>query len=366
MSDDATDAVRDALAARGLSTDGTFAELEEKLVDAIASEQSEPEPDVSTMSIKELKEAISAARMRFDDCLDKADLRRRAIEALGAVAKVKASYQPMFDTAPAGDAGQDASTAADCSTDRTLVMGQVSTLSLKELKGLICESGLTSDGCTDKAELRQRACEALERLMVPGANCGTIGRPLVAELQKHAEAAASAKDSEAKAAKAAAKQKERDALAAAEAAAAAAEAEAAAAKRAREKAKRKEKKERKKENKAKAQSEHNGKEADADDARQEDDEPSEGEEESDDVLLRLASARLNSNPAVEVRERGSDASEDDNDVADAADGTDAVGMAKGSSGRALPSGWRVERGLLLEEGEAAPANRKAKGRNRTR
>ena len=38
MSDESVAALRDALAARGLDTSGTFAQLEERLVDAIADE----------------------------------------------------------------------------------------------------------------------------------------------------------------------------------------------------------------------------------------------------------------------------------------------------------------------------------------
>jgi len=55
----------------------------------------------------------------------------------------------------------------------------VDDLSLKDLRGLIKEAGLSSDGCIDKADLRERAKEALERLEVPGAALGPISKTLI-------------------------------------------------------------------------------------------------------------------------------------------------------------------------------------------
>jgi len=59
---------------------------------------------------------------------------------------------------------------------------QIAGLSLKELRGLIAESGLTADGCIDKSDLRARAREGLERLKQPGARTGPISKPLVSAL----------------------------------------------------------------------------------------------------------------------------------------------------------------------------------------
>ena len=94
--DEALVALREALASRGLNTRGTFAQLEERLVDAIAAEQSAAEVEVNTLSVKELKDLITKARMTFEDCIDKADLKVRATEALAALATAKAAHQPMF------------------------------------------------------------------------------------------------------------------------------------------------------------------------------------------------------------------------------------------------------------------------------
>ena len=372
---DSIEVLREALQARGLSVAGEFAELEERLVDAIAAEQSSA-PDVSTMSIKELKVTIAGARMAFDDCLDKAELRARATEALAS----KATYQPMHETAapPSAAAEMEQPSTAD-----SVIMDQICALSLKDLKGLIQESGLSSDGCTDKAELRERACEAFQRLMVPGAKCGAIGKPLIAELRRQTAATAAAEASQAVAAKEAARDKQRAEAAAAEAAAAETAAAEAAAKRSREKTKRQEKKNRKKENKARAQAEIQGKEAreaSDDEGEQEEEEAAALEDESDDMLRRLASARLHSRvkmvetcggatlrryvsaPLPPDGEASSDAGAVA--VADAAD-TFSDGEGQDAASRKLPSGWRVERGLLLEEGEAAPVSKKGRPKKTT-
>ena len=52
-------------------------------------------------------------------------------------------------------------------------------LSLKDLRAVISESGLSSDGCIDKDGLRARAKEALQRLMQPGAHIGPTSKPLI-------------------------------------------------------------------------------------------------------------------------------------------------------------------------------------------
>ena len=43
----------------------------------------------------------------------------------------------------------------------------VKDLSLKDLRGLISEGGLSAAGCVDKSDLRERAKEALARLKLP-------------------------------------------------------------------------------------------------------------------------------------------------------------------------------------------------------
>lgn len=52
----------------------------------------------------------------------------------------------------------------------------VKDLSLKDLRGLISEGGLSAAGCVDKSDLRERAKEALARLKLPGASQGPIAR----------------------------------------------------------------------------------------------------------------------------------------------------------------------------------------------
>jgi len=51
-------------------------------------------------------------------------------------------------------------------------------LSLKELRALVKESGLSSEDCIDKEGLRERAAEALERLVLPGAALGPVAKKL--------------------------------------------------------------------------------------------------------------------------------------------------------------------------------------------
>jgi hypothetical protein len=73
--EDVIAALREALDARGLDSTGTFAQLEERLVDAVAVEQSPAAVevvDVDVLSLTDLKELISKARMSFADCIDKA------------------------------------------------------------------------------------------------------------------------------------------------------------------------------------------------------------------------------------------------------------------------------------------------------
>lgn len=87
------------------------------------------------------------------------------------------------------------------------VAEQLEKLSLKELKAVINESGLTTDGCIDKADLLGRAKEALQRLTQPGAKVGPCSQHLVAELRatEHEFAQFTAED-EATAARAIAKE----------------------------------------------------------------------------------------------------------------------------------------------------------------
>ena len=89
--------------------------------------------------------------MRFDDCLDKTELRARAAEAVAAAAKAKASYQPE-SAAPSTAASMESSGSSGSmeqpgSASATMLLESVSGLSLKDLKALIQESGLSSDGC---------------------------------------------------------------------------------------------------------------------------------------------------------------------------------------------------------------------------
>eukprot|EP00964_Phaeocystis_antarctica_P101215 scaffold66708_cov44-Phaeocystis_antarctica.AAC.2 len=50
---------------------------------------------------------------------------------------------------------------------------KVATLSLKDLRALVKEAGLSSEDCIEKAQLRLRAAEAVERLLLPGAKLGS-------------------------------------------------------------------------------------------------------------------------------------------------------------------------------------------------
>ncbi len=54
-------------------------------------------------------------------------------------------------------------------------------LSLKDLRALISEAGLSDNGCIDKSDLRTRGREALDRLKAPGAKLGPVSKPLVAQ-----------------------------------------------------------------------------------------------------------------------------------------------------------------------------------------
>ena len=355
-------ALREALASRGLNTQGTFAQLEERLVDAIAAEQSAAEVEVNTLSVKELKDLITKARMTFEDCIDKADLKVRATEALAALATAKAAHQPMFakDTFPTEQNASKSDPDRSETTEESAEMVQrISALSLKDLKGLIAESGLSADDCTDKTELRERACQALQRLMIPGAKCGPIGKMLIEEAAQRAAAAAAAKEAEVRAAKDAAKEQLRAEKAAAEAVAAEAAAAAVAAKKEREKEKRKEKRTRKKENKAKAQAAGATKDDDDDD---DDDEGAAAEDEDEELLLRLAASRLQSGPALD----GLQGAAEHGQAIDVADASEGNGLSdEQGTDRPLPAGWRSEGGLLLEEGESAPA-KKVRPKNKKR
>ena len=58
----------------------------------------------------------------------------------------------------------------------------ISELSLKDLRALIGEAGLSTDGCIDKSDLRAKAKEAAERLKLPGAKQGPVSKPLISTL----------------------------------------------------------------------------------------------------------------------------------------------------------------------------------------
>ena len=64
-------------------------------------------------------------------------------------------------------------TPASISTDK------LEDLSLKDLRALVKEAGLSSDDCIDKPLLLGRAAEALERLLIPGAALGPVSKMLV-------------------------------------------------------------------------------------------------------------------------------------------------------------------------------------------
>ena len=55
---------------------------------------------------------------------------------------------------------------------------KVAALSLKDLRALVKEAGLSSEDCIEKAQLRLRAAEAVERLLLPGAKLGPVGTTL--------------------------------------------------------------------------------------------------------------------------------------------------------------------------------------------
>ena len=81
-----------------------------------------------------------------------------------------------------------------------LLAESIKDLSLKDLRGLIAEGGLSAAGCVDKSDLRARASEALERLKMPGAKLGPIatraieaGKPFEEQAEDDAKAAAAAK-----------------------------------------------------------------------------------------------------------------------------------------------------------------------------
>ena len=55
---------------------------------------------------------------------------------------------------------------------------KIESLSLKDLRALVKEAGLSSEDCIEKAQLRARAAEAVERLLLPGAKLGPVGKTL--------------------------------------------------------------------------------------------------------------------------------------------------------------------------------------------
>lgn len=107
----------------------------------------------------------------------------------------------------------------------------IAALSLKDLRAIIGEGGLSTDGCIDKSDLRGRAREAAERLKLPGAKLGAVSKPIISTLV--AEELGLFDTPEEKAAKADAAAAEKAAKEAEEAAATAAK--VAAAKEGREK-----------------------------------------------------------------------------------------------------------------------------------
>ena len=62
------------------------------------------------------------------------------------------------------------------------VEAALSKLSLKDLRAVIAESGLSTDDCVDKDDFHARAIESLERLQQPGACLGPVSKPIVEAL----------------------------------------------------------------------------------------------------------------------------------------------------------------------------------------
>ena len=149
--EDTIAALREALESRGLDSSGTFAQLEERLVDAVAVEQQSSDVDVDALSVGELKDLIVKARMSFDDCIDKDDLRGRAREAAAALAHIKTAEKSI----PQRNEADTTPNAHESMPGKELDLEeQLAALSLKDLRGLIKEAGLSTDGCIDKADLR--------------------------------------------------------------------------------------------------------------------------------------------------------------------------------------------------------------------
>ena len=66
-----------------------------------------------------------------------------------------------------------------------LLIEHVGRLSLKDLRALIGEAGLATDGCIDKSDLRARALEAAERLKAPGAKVRAPSRNILPCISQH-------------------------------------------------------------------------------------------------------------------------------------------------------------------------------------
>ena len=106
----------------------------------------------------------------------------------GQLGQLKADAESMADLMEAKGAAKTAS-KADAKTDENVAevtmaneehkhAEKVASLSLKDLRALVKEAGLSSADCIEKAQLRLRAAEAVERLLLPGTKLGPVGKTL--------------------------------------------------------------------------------------------------------------------------------------------------------------------------------------------
>eukprot|EP00746_Dinoflagellata_sp_MGD_P143140 gnl/MRDRNA2_/MRDRNA2_76012_c0_seq1.p1 gnl/MRDRNA2_/MRDRNA2_76012_c0~~gnl/MRDRNA2_/MRDRNA2_76012_c0_seq1.p1 ORF type:complete len:612 (+),score=99.61 gnl/MRDRNA2_/MRDRNA2_76012_c0_seq1:2-1837(+) len=105
--------------------------------------------DVEKMSASEMRALISSASMSYSDCLEKTELRSRALEA---VARLASRPAPTPASSKMPRVGPVNVSAAD-----------LDTMSIHELRKLIVFSGLSTTGLTERSELKQRALEALAK-----------------------------------------------------------------------------------------------------------------------------------------------------------------------------------------------------------
>lgn len=178
--------------------------------------------------------------------------------------------------------------------DTSHITQQLTSLSIKETRQLIHESGLSYEDCVEKQELYSRARDAMARLMMPAAKCGPISKKLLDRMKEQQDTVPVAARTERNAAQAAehamelARARQQQEEIAAEARRIQESRKQEREKKIlREKEKRKEKKNRKKASKAKARDGLTSKKESSDE-----DEEAVEEVESEADLLRLAARRL--------------------------------------------------------------------------